>query len=355
MIAEKKNKFLYPFKFKGLILAKSKKNLVWDNVVFKGPLKIGQVLVKVFYSGICGKQIEEYLAKMGKDIYLPHLFGHEGSGEVLDIGPGVKHVKKGDKVVMHWMKSNLGHESETPKLLWKNKKLNAGRMTTLSQFSIVSSNRLTKIPNDSNLKLAALLGCGLSTGIGAAINNGKITSKDKVLVVGAGGLGLSIIIGAKYLGAKLIFALDKNNKNLNTAKKIGARAFNIKNKKIFKKKIKVSFNKIFITATYKPNIDLALKLASKNSEIFMIGVPSPDVNFKVNALEVHRGKSLLTSIGGDISPERDIPIYLKHCQKGKIKFKELILNIISPEKVNLIFKEMAKGKMTEGRNLIKFN
>ncbi len=355
MFKKKENKIFYPFKFKGLILAKSKKNLVWDEVIFKGPLCPGQVLVKVFYSGICGKQIEEYLAKMGKDIFLPHLFGHEGSGEVLDIGKGVKHLKKGDRVVMHWMKSGLGNESELPKLFWKNKKLNAGPMTTLSQYSIVSSNRLTKIPKNSNLKLAALLGCGLSTGIGAAINNGKIDSKDKVLVIGSGGLGLSISIGAKYLGAKLIYALDKNNKNLKTAKNIGVKTFNLNKKQSIKKRLKGIFNKVFITATYEKNIELALLLAAKNSKIFMIGVPSPDVNFRVNALEVHRGKSLLTSIGGDILPEIDIPNYLKYCQSGKIKFQKIILNIFTPDKANFVFKKMAKGHMTEGRNLIKFN
>ena len=256
---------------------------------------------------------------------------------------------------MHWMKSGLGNESKLPKLFWKNKKLNAGPMTTLSQYSIVSSNRLTKIPKNSNLKLAALLGCGLSTGIGAAINNGKIDSKDKVLVIGSGGLGLSISIGAKYLGAKLIYALDKNNKNLKTAKNIGVKTFNLNKKQSIKKRLKGIFNKVFITATYEKNIELALLLAAKNSKIFMIGVPSPDVNFRVNALEVHRGKSLLTSIGGDILPEIDIPNYLKYCQSGKIKFQKIILNIFTPDKANFVFKKMAKGHMTEGRNLIKFN
>tara|TARA_Y100000294_G_scaffold12601_1_gene11410 strand:+ start:394 stop:1461 length:1068 start_codon:yes stop_codon:yes gene_type:complete len=350
------SKFFYPIKFKALVLAKSKKDLIWTNVIFKGPLKKGQVLVKVFYSGICGKQIEEYLAKMGKDIYLPHLLGHEGSGEVIDVGPKVKHVKKGDKVVMHWMKSNLGLESATPKFFWKNKKLNAGRITTFNEFSVVSSNRLTKIPNNSDPKLAALLGCGLSTGLGAAINDAKINSKDKVLVIGAGGLGLSIIIGAKYLGAKTLVAMDKNNKNLNTAKKIGAKGYNLFNKKkLNQKKLHANFNKIFITATFKSNIDLAIKFASKNSEIFMIGVPSPKVNFKVNALEIHRGKSFLTSTGGNILPERDIPIYLNYCQKGKIKYKKLILDTVSPLETNNLFKKMTKGQNSEGRNLIKFN
>lgn len=353
---KKNRKIFYPIKFKGLILEKSRKDLIWGSVVFNGPLKKGQVLVKVFYSGICGKQIEEYLAKMGKDIYLPHFLGHEGSGEVLDTGPNVKHVKIGDKVVMHWMKSKLGLESPTPKYFWNDRKINAGRITTFNEISVVSSNRLTKIPPNSDLKLAALLGCGLSTGLGATINDAKIKPTDKVLVVGSGGLGLSIIIGAKFLGAKTIIALDRNLKNIIVAKKIGAKAFNLNSNKFFKKKSFIgNFNKIFITATFKKNIDIAVKLASINSKIFMIGVPSPKVNFKVSALEIHRGKSFLTSTGGNISPEEDIPNYLKLGTEGKIKYKKLILSVIKPTDTNLLFKKMINGNHSEGRNLIKFH
>jgi len=351
----KKNYFSYPIKFKGLILAKSKRDLIWDDVVFKGPLKRGQVLVKIFYSGICGKQIEEYLAKMGKDIYLPHLLGHEGSGEVLDVGPKVHHVKVGDKVVLHWMKSKLGLESDAPKYFWRKKKLNAGKITTFNEMSVISSNRLTKIPNNTNLKLAALLGCGLSTGLGATINDAKITSKDKVLVVGAGGLGLSILLGAKFCGAKNLVILDKNYKNILAAKKFGAKGFNLNNRKLLmKKSFHGNFNKIFITATYKTNIQLAVKLASESSKIFMIGVPSPQVNFSVNALEIHRGKSFLTSTGGNISPDKDIPNYLDYGRKGQIEYKKLILSTINPLDTNQIIKQMIKGNNCGGRNLIKF-
>ena len=177
------NENLFPIKFKAFILLKSFRNLVWDDVVFCGPLLSGQVLVKIFYSGICGKQIEEFTAKMGKDKYLPHLLGHEGSGEILAVGPNVKHIQRGDRVVIHWMKSKIGQEAELPKYYWKNKNLNAGSVTTFSEMSVVSSNRLTKIPKNSDLKLAALLGCGLSTGLGAAINDAKINSDDKFLMI----------------------------------------------------------------------------------------------------------------------------------------------------------------------------
>ena len=179
-------KSLFPIKFKALILSKSFQDLIWDDVVFKGPLLHGQVLVKIFYSGICGKQIEEFTAKMGKDKFLPHLLGHEGSGEIIAVGPNVKHLKRGDKVVVHWMKSKGGQEADLPKYYWNKKNLNAGRVTTFNEMGVISSNRLTRIPKNSNLKLAALLGCGLSTGLGAILNEAKVSSSDKILVIGSG-------------------------------------------------------------------------------------------------------------------------------------------------------------------------
>ena len=101
-------------KFKAAILKEKKGKLIFEDIYFKDELKRGQIFVKLKYSGICGKQIDEIDGIGGKDPYLPHLLGHEGSGVVLNIGPGVKKVKKNDNVVLHWIKSN-GIQSETPK------------------------------------------------------------------------------------------------------------------------------------------------------------------------------------------------------------------------------------------------
>ena len=103
----------YPITFRAAILERNNTPLVLDEVTFEGPLDAGQVLVDVCYTGICGKQIEEITGARGEDPFLPHLLGHEGSGIVLDIGPGVKKVSPGDKVVLHWMKGS-GIDAATP-------------------------------------------------------------------------------------------------------------------------------------------------------------------------------------------------------------------------------------------------
>ena len=97
---------------KAAILVEQNKPLVVAQLDIPKELKYGQVLVKVLYSTICGAQINEFLGTKGPDKFLPHLLGHEGSGIVDQCGPGVKTVKKGDKVVLHWRKGNGIHSCE---------------------------------------------------------------------------------------------------------------------------------------------------------------------------------------------------------------------------------------------------
>ena len=108
---------------KAAILFEQKKPLIVENLKLPEVLEIGQVLVKVHTSGICGSQIGEIEGVKGKDSYLPHLMGHEGSGTVLQIGPGVTTVDVGDKVVLHWMKGR-GIESQTPHYFLDSQKIN---------------------------------------------------------------------------------------------------------------------------------------------------------------------------------------------------------------------------------------
>src|SRR3989338_8354601 len=107
-----------------------------------GELSFGQVLVKVLVSGICGAQLQEIGGHKNNAKFVPHLLGHEGCGIVEEVGPGVTKVKKGDKVVMHWRKGD-GIESDFPSYTYKSKKMSSGKVTTLSEYSIVSENKLT--------------------------------------------------------------------------------------------------------------------------------------------------------------------------------------------------------------------
>jgi Zn-dependent alcohol dehydrogenase len=150
-------------------------------------LQFGQVLVKVLVSGICGAQLQEIRGDKGNEAFLPHLLGHEGCGVVEKVGPGVSKVRVGDKVVMHW-RVGAGIESDFPSYSLDGKVIRSGKVTTLSEKSIVSENRLTAVPADTPPHLAALLGCGLSTALGVVNNDAHVKIGESVAVLGAGGV-----------------------------------------------------------------------------------------------------------------------------------------------------------------------
>src|SRR6202795_4504905 len=150
---------------KAAILAQSREPLIVDEVALPEALGVGQVLVKVLYSTICGAKLTEIAAAKGPDKFLPHLLGHEASAEVVEIGPGVTTVKPGDTVVLHWRPSR-GIQSRTPSYDWRGQKLNAGWITTFNEYAVISENRMTPIPTDFDLKLAPLLGCAVTTAAG---------------------------------------------------------------------------------------------------------------------------------------------------------------------------------------------
>src|SRR5499427_4383090 len=142
---------------KAAILAESRRPLVIDDIAFPDELGVGQVLVKVLHTSICGAQINEIEAVKGPDKFLPHLLGHEASATVIEIGPGVTTVKPGDTVVLHWRPSQ-GIQSPTPAYRWQGRKVNAGWVTTFNEYAVVSENRMTAISPDFDLKVAPLFG-----------------------------------------------------------------------------------------------------------------------------------------------------------------------------------------------------
>ena len=122
---------------KAAVLVQTKQPLEVVELRMPEQLSFGQVHVKVHYSGICGAQINEIEGAKGPDKFLPNLLGHEGSGVVVRIGPGVKTVQPGDHVVLHWRPS-AGLQAEPAKYDWNGKIVNAGWVTTFNDEAIIS-------------------------------------------------------------------------------------------------------------------------------------------------------------------------------------------------------------------------
>lgn len=345
-----------PRTMKAAILVEQKKPLVIDDIQLPNTLEVGQVLVKVHFSGICGSQIGEIDGAKGVDKFLPHLLGHEASGTVMEIGAGVKHVKPGDVVVMHWRKG-LGIEGAPPNYLWQGKKLNAGWIATFNEYAIVAENRLTPIPADSDLEVAALFGCAVTTGFGVIENNAKVKIGESVVVFGAGGVGLNIVQAASLVGAYPIIAVDLYDNRLELAREIGAthliNSKNVDAKKAIQDISGLNGLDCFIDNTGNPAIiELGYEVTKGNGRVVLVGVPRKGANIDIYSLPLHFGKILTGSHGGESSPNEDIPRYQNLFSNGRIKLRELLTEKLGLEDINIAIDNMRNGN-TSGRCLIK--
>src|SRR5246127_1093631 len=206
---------------KAAILAQSGKPLVIDEIALPDSLGVGQVLVRVLYSTICGAQLNEIAAAKGPDKFLPHLLGHEASARVMEIGPGVTTVKPGDTVVLHWRPSR-GIQCQPPNYAWRGQKLNAGWVTTFNEYAVVSENRMTAISANYDLRNAPLLGCAVTTAAGVINNDAHVKIGESVVVFGVGGVGLNVVQFAQLAGAFPIIAVDLVESKLTMARARGA-------------------------------------------------------------------------------------------------------------------------------------
>lgn len=345
-----------PRSTKAAILAELRKPLVVTEIGLPSVLDLGQVLVKIHYSGICGSQLGEIDGVKGEDKYLPHLLGHEGSGTVLEIGPGVKHVKVRDKVVLHWRKG-LGIESETPHFTWEGRRVNAGWITTFNEYAIVSENRVTAIPADSDMEVAALFGCAVTTGFGVVENNAKVRIGESVVVFGAGGIGLNIVQAAALVSAYPIVAVDLHDNKLELARQMGAtHVVNSSSGDTRQAILDVVGNAgvdAFIDNTGHPAIiEMGYQITRPQGRVTLVGVPRKGNNINIYSLPLHFGKGISGSHGGEAIPQTDIPRYQKLYRAGRIRLRELITDYFTLDQVNEAIARMRTGNV-RGRCLIR--
>jgi S-(hydroxymethyl)glutathione dehydrogenase/alcohol dehydrogenase len=347
---------MLPTQTQAAILVELRKPLVLAQIDLPATLDAGQVLVKVLYSGICGSQIGEIDGAKGEDKFLPHLLGHEGVAKVLAVGAGVRHVKYGDTVVMHWRKGR-GIDAATPKYLWEGRAVNAGWVTTFNEYAVISENRLTPIPADSDLEVAALYGCAVTTGFGVVLNNAKLKIGESVTVYGAGGVGLNIVQAAAMVSAYPIIAVDLHDAKLRLALEMGAtHLINAAREDAAKAIAAIAGAEgvdCFIDNTGLPAvIETGYRLTKPQGRVVLVGVPKQGNDISIHSLPLHFGKGLAGSHGGEAIPETDIPRYQNLFRHGRMKLRELITDRFSLDQINTAIDKMRAGTLV-GRCLIR--
>jgi S-(hydroxymethyl)glutathione dehydrogenase/alcohol dehydrogenase len=311
-------------------------------------LRVGQVLVKVLVSGICGSQLHEINGNKGNGKFLPHLMGHEGCGLVEEIGPGVTKVKQGDKVVMHW-RQGCGIESDFPKYNIKGKDFSSGKVNTLTEKAIVSENRLTVVPSDTNPEFAALLGCSLTTALGTIDNESNLRFGERVAVVGCGGVGLNVLTAARLRGAGEIYAVDSATTKHELCLEQGATYFHANVAEL------PAGIDLVIDTTGVPEVisEIFLKLSDKG-RLILLGQPIPGQSLVLpDALRLFNGSglSIQASQGGSTVPQVDIPRYLVLFKLGLLSIEKLITHRFPLTDVNLAFETLKSGNA--GRIMIQ--
>jgi 2-desacetyl-2-hydroxyethyl bacteriochlorophyllide A dehydrogenase len=332
---------------KAAVLVELNKPLVLTEVNLT-ELRMGQVLVKVLISGICGSQLHEIRGFKGNAKFLPHLMGHEGCGIVEEVGPGVTRVKRGDKVVMHW-RIGMGIESDFPNYSMKGKEFSSGKVNTLSEMSIVSENRLTRIPFETNPEFAALLGCSMSTALSTIEKLSELKYGESVAIIGSGGIGLNLIAAARIRGAGKIYAIDNSKSKRKLSILQGATEFF---ESIYD--VQDNIDLIIDTTGITEIIAESLTKLGKDGRIILIGQPKPLDELKIPRGIVFfngNGLKMMATQGGDSMPTEDIPRYINLYNSGILTIDNLITHRYGLEEINEGFDTLMSGNA--GRILIR--
>ncbi len=328
--------------FKAAILEKIKKDLKIKKLKLKNPQK-NQILIKLKYSGVCRSQIMEIDGKRENKKWLPHMLGHEGTGIIIKLGPNVKNFKIGDRVFLSWIKKNK-KDCDEINFFCKDKKVNAGKITTFSSHSIISTNRVYHLPRSINLKMGALLGCAFPTGFGMIINNISKRKKIKLLIIGLGGVGLSSLIAANSLKYSNVDILEKNKSKIKYMQKF----FKNKNFRFFSNDLSIKknyYDNVVETSGDEKVISKSLDFIHNEGKVVFASHPDKKSKIKINPHDLIKGKKIIGSWGGNITFEKDMKKIIQIIKNSKFINKLFLNKIYSLNKVNLALNDLRKGKV----------
>ncbi len=337
----------------------------------------GEVLVEIRASGVCRTDWHAVTGHL--PLPVPLVLGHEGAGIVKDIGSGVQRVKPGDHVVLSWI-PNCGNcrwcilgrpelcdvaitaavngtlPSGVPRLFWGDDPISCFSSTgTLADLAVVSELSAIVIPDYLPFDQAALLGCAVQTGVGAAFRS-PLAAGDTVLVIGAGGVGLNIIQGAQIRGAAHIIAVDPSEVSRRLAEQFGAHT---------------TINPLdedpllaILDLTDGLGVDVAFEAVGQGSLIALafnatrpggttvaVGVPTPNESITLNAFAFpSQEKTLTGSWYGGSYPLRDVPRLIALWESGQLQIEPLIQRRYSLLDCPQAFDDLQAGR--GGRSVI---
>jgi S-(hydroxymethyl)glutathione dehydrogenase/alcohol dehydrogenase len=360
-------------KVKAAVAHKAGAPLAIETVDLDGP-RAGEVLVEIKATGIC--HTDEF-TRSGADPegLFPTILGHEGAGVVVDIGPGVTSLKKGDHVIPLYTpecrqceyclsgKTNLCQAIRTTQgqgvMPDGSSRFSVGGervfhymgTSTFANYTVVPEIALAKIREDAPFDKVCYIGCGVTTGIGAVINTAKVEPGANVVVFGLGGIGLNVIQGARLAGANMIVGVDLNPARKPLAEKFGMTHF-VNPKEVGGDLVPHLVNLTKGGADYSfeciGNVDVmrqALECCHKGWGVsVIIGVAGAGQEIKTRPFQLVTGRVWKGTAFGGAKGRRDVPKIVDWYMDGKINIDDLITHKLKLEDINKGFDLMHSGE-----------
>ncbi|MBA2280157.1 MAG: Zn-dependent alcohol dehydrogenase [Actinomycetota bacterium] len=347
--------------------------LTIEDIELEAP-RAGEVKVKMGASGVCHSDLSIQNGTLFGSY--PIVLGHEGAGVIEEVGEGVDGLAVGDHVVISWVpqcgecffcQKGQGFLCEAGGLAMATGGLLDGSTRfskdgapimqmacsgTFSDTAVIPAIGAVKIPDDIPLEVAALVGCGVLTGVGAATNTASIQAGDTVVVVGCGGVGLNVIQGALIAGATRVIAVDMLANKLELAKQFGATDIvDASAGDPVAQVLALTENRgadvAFEVIGLKQTIEQTVNMTRRGGEAVLVGVPKMEVMLELPAFfgVVLMSKAIKGCWYGSSNVQEDVPKLLGWYREGKLKLDELISRRIGIDDVNDAFRAMEAGEV----------
>ena len=341
-----------------------------ETVCLRAPI-MGEVEVTLKACAICHSDITFLDGGWGGA--LPAVYGHEAAGHITAVGEGVRGVQLGDPVVVTLIRACGTCPScagGTP-VICETAVPEAGPITTLAgepvvqamnsgafaEKVVVDQSQVVKLPQSMDLVVASLLACGVITGVGAVVNAAKLRAGQDVVVIGAGGVGLNAIQGARIAGARRIIAVDMSQEKLEIAKEFGATdgvlATEDKPWRAAKAAMGRGADAVLVTVGAARAYDEAPRYLAHGGKVIMVGMPHSGAESSYEAGNfAAAGQGMVGSKMGDVVIARDIPWMVDLYQQGRLKLDELVSGTWSLDQINEAIADTKTGSAK--RNVIVF-
>jgi Zn-dependent alcohol dehydrogenase len=321
----------------------------------------GEVLVAVAAAGLCHSDLSVIDGTIPFPV--PVVLGHEGAGVVEAVGAGVGHVAPGDHVSLSTLANcgacadcDRGRPTMCRKAIGRPGRPFSRGGEPLFQFAsnsafaertIVKAVQAVKIPADLPLTSAALIGCGVLTGVGAVLNRAMVDRGDTVVVIGTGGIGLNVIQGARIAGASAIVAVDSNPAKEAVARQFGATDF-LASAQGVREILPAGADHVFECVGHVGLIRQAIELLDRHGQAILLGMPAATAEASFVPAAMFLDKSILGCRYGSSRPQHDIALYAELYRQGRLLLDELVTEIYPIEDFAKAADDAHHGRVARG-------